>query len=323
MSSRRTRSLQPIALTAPASSQRRVASRISARLDLADDGEHAAHRLERAQRLLELASSEDQRGARRVVRERGAQRARRSSAPPGRCRGRGTAITSVSVRPTGRRRGAHSERGRPIRVRTIGVAISRPASRRSTRCPRSTRSVRRRDDRAARRAQRRDAGADEAARRRSRRGSAATSRGIGERQRLAHEAAHQRRADGGLQRRREGDGDRHGSTAIGIVRGRATRRARALTANAPRATAAEHAPAEDQHARQRDAGGRVERRRVARRDRQLQRQPGRRRHTPARSGRAAGQPLQSSARAGGGVRHRRASLERRRVDVANGRGRGV
>ena len=37
------------------------------------------------------------------------------------------ATTSVIVRPTGRRRGAHSERGLPIRVRTIGVAMSRPA----------------------------------------------------------------------------------------------------------------------------------------------------------------------------------------------------
>src|SRR6185369_9617982 len=37
------------------------------------------------------------------------------------------ATTSVIVRPTGTRRGAHSERGRPIRVRTIGAAMSTPA----------------------------------------------------------------------------------------------------------------------------------------------------------------------------------------------------
>jgi len=36
-------------------------------------------------------------------------------------------MTSVIVRPTERRRGAHSERGLPISVSTTGVAISRPA----------------------------------------------------------------------------------------------------------------------------------------------------------------------------------------------------
>ena len=36
-------------------------------------------------------------------------------------------MTSASVTPTGTRRGAHSEAGRPMSVRAIGVAINRPA----------------------------------------------------------------------------------------------------------------------------------------------------------------------------------------------------
>ena len=126
MSSRRTRSLQPIARTRAAAEPvlGRGAHLGAARLPA--DAEHAAQRLQRAQRLLQLGH-QDQRGVRR---RRGSNarcaRAPRSSVPPGRSPSARKAVTSARVRPTGRRRGAHSERGRPIRVRAIGVAISMP-----------------------------------------------------------------------------------------------------------------------------------------------------------------------------------------------------
>ena len=130
------------------------------------------------------------------------------------------ATTSVIVRPTGRRRGAHSERGRPIRVRTIGVAMSRPARSPSHQVAQVTGVFAAVTIAAARRATvEMLAPTTLLAAQQARK--AATSRGMRQRQRLAHEAAHERRADGGLQRRREGDDERHGDDER-IARSRAT-----------------------------------------------------------------------------------------------------
>ena len=138
---------------------------------------------------------EDQRRARRIVLERCRARARRSSARPGRCPGPGTAVTRASVRPTGaaaapiRRAAGRSGSGRsasrsarparsPIhQVAQVKAALGRRQRRRKPGAPRG------------------DARGDETARQRSRPGSAAMSRGCGQRQRLAHEAPHQRRAE--------------------------------------------------------------------------------------------------------------------------------
>ena len=125
MSSRRTRSLQPIALTAPESSQRCVASRMSARgtwrTTVNTPRSASSARSGSSSWLARISEAPDASCANEARRRSLFQRDAWTMPRPR------NATTSVIVRPTGTRRGAHSERGRPTRVRTIGVAMSRPA----------------------------------------------------------------------------------------------------------------------------------------------------------------------------------------------------
>ena len=125
MSSRRTRSLQPIALTAPESSHRCVASRRSARgtwrTTVKTPRIASSARSGSSSWLARMSEAPDASWPNDARRRSLFQRDAWTMPRPR------NATTSVIVRPTGRRRGAHSERGRPISVSTIGVAMSSPA----------------------------------------------------------------------------------------------------------------------------------------------------------------------------------------------------
>jgi hypothetical protein len=221
---------------------------------LANDGEDAAHRLERAQRLLELAG-EDQRCARRVVRERRAQAvavpARRlddAQAEEGDHERHRQADRKAARRPLGAR---HADQREDDRRRDEHAGeVAEPPGR-----PRRG-DVRRRDDAARAQGDRRHGRADDRAR-----GAAGEEGGDvarqGQGQRLADEAAHEGRPRGGLQHCRQGDHERDGvDERIGEA---ARRDDDCVRGDGRHADADEHARAEHEHARQRDTGRGVER----------------------------------------------------------------
>ena len=207
------------------------------------------------------------------------------------------ASTRVIVRPTASRRGAHSARGRPISVRTIGGDDQQAAeARRSTTSPRSKAACQ-----PGRRPLRRRVPAPTGwARRRcslrNRPGTRATSRGIGQGQRLAHEAADQRRAESGLQGGRDADRQRQRQGRRAVI---AERRAqREIGGERAEPHAGQHASAIHQDAGEGDAGGRIERRGVARCARRARRRPTRRRRRRAPSARAPPTPARLLRRDG-------------------------
>ena len=175
------------------------------------------------------------------------------------------AATRVNVTPTGTRRGLHSERGRPINVSAIGVAISRPA-----RSPiQYVVQVNRPAPGATAPVQPRTSEARLAATMLLARHAAmkrATSTGSVQYQRPGDITPHERRADGRLQCRAEGHHQRHGQG--GRVDVAACRDEDGVDAEGTEGDRTEHRPAVDQDAGQGDAGGRVQRRRIAGRHRQ-------------------------------------------------------
>ncbi len=189
-------------------------------------------------------------------------------------------MTNVSVRPTGARRGAHSERGRPISVSAIGVAISRPArspihqvAQVNSRPPAATVAVASKRD--ARQRRRDQAARDARRRERPRRRAVRVSV-----ERLAHEAA----APAPLPPPPAGPPprpthDRHDQRAEGMLAARLGQ----LEAHEQRAERdrSEHSRPVDEHAGEGDAGGGVQRRRVTRRQRQQQRQQAERQRRPS------------------------------------------
>ena len=175
------------------------------------------------------------------------------------------AVTSARVTPTGTLRGTHSEAGRPIRVRAIGVAMSRPARSpihqvaQAKVSPEVGISPTSRNARLATVAETTllaVQGGDEA-------GDVAGQR---QRERLRHEAPDQPRADMRLQRCTACEGERGDQGPH--LRVAAPDQQRTHQCEGRRGDGDEHAPAVDQHARQRDAGGGEERRCVAGRQRQ-------------------------------------------------------